>query len=410
MRISTLILCGLLAQAAQAQTLDPNTRPLPRPAIQAETLPQGWATWRRDLLQQARRNGITEDTLRRVEPHMIPRPQVVQNDRNQSEFVDTVWGYLDRFVSETRVARGREMAVEHRQTFQQVQDRFGVDWPIVAAIWGVETNFGTHRGGHSVFQALSTLAFDGRRREFFERELLAAMQIVQNHAQNPETMTGSWAGAMGHTQFMPSSYLAYARGLNGQRGGNIWGDDPADALAAAAAYLRHHGWQQGEPVFVEVRLPQGFDLRQADRTQRSTAFWSEQGVRTLQGNALPQHDKVFLLLPAGVEGPALAVYPNFNVIRRYNPADTYAMAVALVARGIEGRPGLETPWPRHHEPLNREQVQNLQRRLNSLGLDTGGVTGMVGNNTRNAVRTWQSRNGLVPDGHVHQGLYERIMR
>jgi membrane-bound lytic murein transglycosylase B len=280
---------------------------------------------------------------------------------------------------------------------------------VVVAIWGLESAYGAVLGDIPVVEALATLAYDGRRRAFAEEQLLAALRILQSGDVEPAAMRGSWAGAMGHTQFIPTSYLSHAVDFTGDGRRDIWAADPADALASTASYLAAFGWQTGAPAVRRVVLPEGFDYRLADQSlRRPVPEWRAMGVRAAQG-ALPGGEAA-VLLPAGADGPAWLAYGNFRVIRRYNNATSYALAVALLAEEIDGRRGASRGlgWPRGERPLSRSETEALQRALTGLGFDTGGADGIVGPNTRAAVRAFQEARGLTPDGYVTAALLEAV--
>ena len=264
-----------------------------------------------------------------------------------------------------------------------------------------------------MIESLATLAYEGRRRDFAEEQLIAALRIQQSGDVAPARMIGSWAGAMGHTQFIPTSFEAYAVDFTGDGKRDVWADDPADALASTANYLSRFGWQRAEPSVIEVGLPEGFDYRLADdHTQKSAAEWEALGVkRAGKGQLLPS-DALTILLPAGAQGPAFAVYPNFRVIKRYNNATSYALAVALLAGQIDDSiafgAGAVMDWPRDDRPLTGDETKELQRGLTALGYPTQGVDGIVGPNTRGAIRGFQAKQGMIPDGYLSAALLMRV--
>ncbi|MGP9653937.1 lytic murein transglycosylase [Halomonas sp. H2] len=362
--------------------------------------------WLAEFRQYAMGQGVSEATLSSALDGIRYRERVIELDGFQPEFVRPIWEYLDTAVSSTRITTGREKFADHRDTALQMQQRFGVPAEIIVAIWGIESNYGSNFGDFSTLESLATLAYDGRRRDFAQGELLAALRIIDEGDIAAEQMKGSWAGAMGHTQFIPSSFEAYAVDGDGDGRRDIWGSIP-DVMASTANYLDNAGWQTGQPWGVEVRLPQGFDYAQTER--RSSADWRQQGVHAQQGE-LPDFDSAAIVVPAGAEGPAFLVGANFRAILRYNNATSYALAVATLADAIAQRAGIQHAWPRDKAPLTRDDVQELQRGLNRVGYSVGGADGVMGPNTRQGLRNFQRDQGLIPDGFATQELLERLRR
>lgn len=360
--------------------------------------------WLSEFRRFAATQGISEATLVTALDGVRYRDRVIELDRYQPEFVRPIWEYLDSAASDTRVNTGRERFEENRQTALEMQQRFGVPAEIVVAIWGIESNYGSNFGDFSTIEALATLAYDGRRRDFARGELLAALRIIEQGDISAERMKGSWAGAMGHTQFIPSSFEAYAVDGDGDGHRDIWGSIP-DVMASTANYLARAGWQTGQPWGVEVVLPASFDYSQTERL--SSAEWSRQGVRALEGE-LPDFESAALVIPAGAEGPAFVVGPNFRAILRYNNATSYALAVATLADKIAGRDGIQQSWPRGEAALTRDDVKELQQRLNEAGYGVGGADGVMGPNTREGLRAFQRQQGLTPDAFATQSLLERL--
>lgn len=386
--------------------------PLPPEKADSMTMQAAFAAWREGFRARALAAGISPRIFDAAFTGVGVNERVIELDRYQPEFVRPIWEYLDRAVSAERIAQGRARASMHAALLREIEARYGVDEGVVLAIWGIESAYGENLGSIPVVESLGTLAFDGRRRDFAEGELIAALRILQNGDVTPARMLGSWAGAMGHTQFIPTSFEAYAVDHSGDGRRDVWAENPADALASTANYLARFGWQKGAPAVIEVSLPEGFDYTLADdATRRTAAEWQAMGVRGKRV-ALAASDSVTLLLPAGAHGPAFAAYPNFRVIKRYNNATSYALAVALLAAELDPtlRFGLGTAlaWPRSDRPLSRSETEELQRRLTALGYPTQGVDGVIGPNTRDAIRRFQSDAGLIPDGHVTTALLERL--
>lgn len=360
--------------------------------------------WLQEFRRHAASEGISEATLRNALDNVRYRERVIELDRFQPEFVRPIWEYLDTAVSSTRIDNGREKLADHRDTAMEMQQRFGVPAEIIVAIWGIESNYGSNFGDFSTLEALATLAYDGRRRDFARGELMAALRIIDQGDIAADQMKGSWAGAMGHTQFIPSSFEAYAVDGDGNGKRDIWGSIP-DVMASTANYLARAGWQSGQPWGTEVRLPEGFDYAQTERL--SSAEWRQQGVQAVQGE-LPNFDSAAIVIPAGANGPAFLAGPNFRAILRYNNATSYALAVAKLGDAIAGRGGIEQSWPRDQATLTRDDVQELQRRLNQVGYSVGGADGVMGPNTRQGLRNFQRDQGLIPDGFATQELLDQL--
>lgn len=415
--IAALLLTMLTAigRAAPDRSLRPEAMPSPRPTLSTMSQPPiaaaslEFTRWLRGFRARAQAQGIRRATLDAALTGLTPDPAVIAKDRNQAEFTQTIWDYLDRAVSDTRVANGRAALAEHRDTLAQITARYGVPAEIVTAVWGMETAYGTFRGNDPVIRALATLAHDARRARFFEAQLIDALAILQAGDTTPAAMTGSWAGAMGHTQFMPSSFRAYAVDFTGDGRRDIWGDDPTDALASTANYLAQHGWTSGQPWGVEVRLPAGFDYGlTGGRITKPTTDWAALGVRDMEGKAVPNHGAASIRIPAGAEGAAFMTFDNFRVISRYNPADAYVLGVGHLSDRIAGGGPIQAAWPREDRALTRDERKELQRRLTEAGFSTRGVDGIIGPNSVSALRAWQSAQGLTPDGYPSLAALSRL--
>ncbi|AWD22191.1 lytic murein transglycosylase [Fuscovulum blasticum] len=327
-------------------------------------------------------------------------PDVVARDRKQSEFTKTIWDYLDVAVSEDRVTLGQKALAANAALLDRIEAQYGVEKEVVAAIWGLESAYGTYRGNTDTISALATLAYDGRRAAFFEGQLIQALKILEDGHVQPDALVGSWAGAMGHTQFMPSSWAEFAVDFNGDGRRDIWGDDPADALASTANYLAHWGWTRGQPWGLEVRLPPDFDYDQTtERVKKPVTDWQAMGVRPMAGGDLPAGPQASILLPAGHTGPAFLIFPNFQVIEKYNLADAYVIGIGHLSDRLQGGPPIAAAWPRQWRALTLDERKELQALLVAQGLDTGGVDGRVGPKTIAAVKSWQKARGDVPDGY-----------
>lgn len=371
-------------------------------------LQQRFAQWVAGFRASALAAGIREATLRAALDNVQYLPRVVELDRAQPEFVRAVWDYLDSAVSPTRVSRGQEKLQQLRTAAAEASARHGVPATTLVAIWGIESNYGDHVGSTPTIDALATLGFDGRRETWARGQLLAALRIVQNGDIERAQMVGSWAGAMGQTQFLPSNFLAYAVDADGDGRRDIWGSLP-DVLASTANFLARVGWRPGEPWGCEVRLPTGFDLGRVDpQLRQSSTQWTAEGVKAVDGAALPALSEAALLLPAGVRGPAFMIGPNFRAILRYNNSTSYALAVSLLAQRIAGGPGVQSAWPRELGTLSRGQLLALQTALGARGFDNGTPDGIVGPATREALRRYQRSIGVPADGYPTAELLQRL--
>ena len=362
----------------------------------------GFDRFVRDFWPTAKAAGISSQTYNAVFTGMKPDDDTLRLMNKQSEFVKPIWDYLDSAVSENRVEKGRKLLSEYSPVLQHIEARYGVDREAVLAIWGMETNYGGYMGRHNVVQALATLAYAApRRKSFWQKELVTALAIVQAGHVRFQDMEGSWAGAMGHTQFMPSSWKAYAADYNGDGRRDIWTSVP-DALASTANYLKKHGWQTGKTWGYEVKLPAGFDYQLADGdTTLKLGQWANYGVRRSNGKGFPRpSDNAVLVLPAGASGPAFLMLRNFYVIKRYNNATAYALAVGHLADRLIGGGPLQGDWSREHLPLNRSETAELQALLNRSGFAVGAADGRIGPATRKGIRAYQRSRGLVPDGYA----------
>ncbi len=367
--------------------------------------------WITGFQARARGAGIAQGTLNRAFEGVQIAERVLDRDRNQAEFSRALWDYLDTAVSPERIRNGRDRMEEWRTTLGRIEAQYEVEAEVVVAVWGLESAYGAMRGSTDIIAAMATLAYDGRRQEFFEEQLIAALRILQDGDTAPRNMVGSWAGAMGHTQFMPTSYLEYAQDFNGDGRRNIWGDNPVDALASTAHYLAEHGWTYGQPWGLEVRLPDGFDYRLAGEHERiGVAFWNGQGVRLINGDPIPDHGPASIRLPMGAEGVALMTFDNFRVIERYNPADAYVIAIGHLSDRITGGPAFRADWPRDDRALSFEERQEMQRHLQAAGYYDGNIDGLVGPITIAAVRAYQEGEGLTPDGYASLSVLERLRR
>ncbi len=372
--------------------------------------PPPFDRWLADLKQEARAAGISADTLETAFEGVEPIAKVLEYDRRQPEFTLTFWDYLERSVTASRIETGREMLERHGALLGRVEREYGVPARFLVAFWGMETNYGQYTGGFPVIDSVATLAHDRRRSDFFRAELMHALRILENGHIAKARMEGSWAGAMGQLQFMPSTFARHAIDADGDGRKDIWGSLP-DVFGSAANYLSALGWKSGRTWGREVRLPEGFDLEQATLSvERTLAEWQRRGVRRANGADLPIVEGMTgsILLPAGHRGPAFLVYENFRHILSWNRSIFYAIAVGHLADRLIGLPPLSVEKPANARALSREEVLALQRGLNSLGFDAGEADGVIGPATRAAVKRFEKAAGLPPDGYATPDLLEAV--
>lgn len=348
---------------------------------------------------RARTTSISPATMNAAFRNVGYLPEVIERDRNQTEFKRSLQDYLAIAASDERVSKGRAAYGRHRATLDAIERRYGVEGHVVAAVWGLESFFGERRGDIPVISAVATLAYDGRRGDFFEKQLVAALKILQNGDISADRMTGSWAGAMGHTQFIPTSYQLFAVDFTGDGRRDIWSEDPSDALASTAAYLAKSGWTKGQPWGVEVRLPAGFNAGLAGRkSSRATPDWAAMGVRDMDGNQVPNHGAASIIIPDGVRGPAFMTFRNFTAITRYNNSESYVIGVGHLSDRILGRPAIRGDFPPDAAGMQIGDRQDMQRRLTAKGFDTEGTDGVIGPKTRAAISAYQSSRGMAVTG------------
>ncbi len=393
------------AAAAPAPTSTPATTSV---ANDEAALQLGFTRWVEGFVASARAAGISDTVLKAAFADVRYLPRVVELDRAQPEFTRTVWAYLDTAVSPQRVMRGQDKLLEVRTQADAAAARFGVPASILVAIWGMESNYGSNYGDIPTIDALATLGFEGRREDWARGQLMAAMRILQNGDIDRQHMIGSWAGAMGQTQFLPSNFLAYAVDADGDGRRDIWGS-MADVLSSTANFLARSGWQADQPWGTEVQLPPGFDVSRADPSVRQSATqWTAEGLRSMDGAPLPPLTEAEILLPAGARGPAFLVGPSFRSILRYNNSTSYALGVSLLSQRIAGGPGVVAAWPRDLQALTRSQLVTLQTTLNQRGFATGKPDGMMGPATREGIRGYQRSLGVPADGYPSLDLLQRL--
>ncbi|MFN4204426.1 MAG: lytic murein transglycosylase [Tabrizicola sp.] len=376
--------------------------PVPRAVPDA-----GWDAWVEGFKARAAAGGISRGTLDAAFRGAGFLPEVIEKDRNQTEFKRSLEDYLNIAASDERVSLGRQKYAQYGGVLSAIENRYGVEGNVVAAVWGLESFFGTRRGNVPVVSALSTLAYEGRRGAFFEAQLVAALKILQAGDVSPQAMTGSWAGAMGHTQFIPTSYLAYAVDFTGDGRRDIWSEDPTDALASTAAYLAKSGWTRGLPWGMEVNLPAGFNAGLLGRGNgRSAAEWQALGVRSADGRALAGGS----VIAGGNAGgaPYFLLTQNFATILRYNNAQNYAIGVGHLSDRLLGRGPVQASFGPDAAGLTKSDRQELQRLLTAKGFDTGGTDGVIGARTKAAISAYQGSIGVPVTGEPSLELLRRL--
>lgn len=369
----------------------------------------GFDTWQRGFRIKAISAGISGTTFDAAFNDIRYGPNTGNNDAGQPEFVRPIWDYLDRAVSPSHVSAGKSEAVNLRKVLANIERQFGVDSEILLAIWGIETNYGTFRGNIYTIEALANTAYFGRRRAFAESELIAALKILNKGDLKPADMLGGWSGAMGHTQFMPTTYLRFAVDYNNDGRRDVWSNNPLDALASSANYLRQLDWTKDQPWGIEVALPVGFDYSQiGEYDTQNASYWNSRNVRTTSGHKIPTYGATAILAPAGANGPIFAIFPNFQVIRQYNRSVSYAIAVGHLSNRIDGGGPLTAKWPRSETPMTRADQRALQTLLLERGFNVGVIDGMIGPKTIAAIQAYQLSVGLLADGYATQKLLNRL--
>ncbi|MDH1338479.1 lytic murein transglycosylase [Ectopseudomonas oleovorans] len=408
-RVLALLPLLLLAACAQAPAENlPTATATAAVQTATETTLPSFADWRQAMRSEAIATGIDAALFDRVFAGVTPDPAVLKADSSQPEFTRPVWEYLDGAVSSSRIGRGRVLLAQHNAMLQRIEQQYGVEAQILVAIWGLESNFGNNIGSHSVIRSLATLAYDGRRQGFWRAQLLAALEILQNGDVPSDRMIGSWAGAMGQTQFMPTTYNQHAVDFDGDGKRDLW-NSSADALASAAHYLQASGWQRGQPWGFEVRLPSDFDYALADPDQRrSLTEWAELGVRPLAPTGAAASARASLQLPAGHQGPAFLLLDNFRSILKYNNSTSYALAIGLLADNLLRSTEIKGQWPRGERQLGRSERVELQELLAQAGFDPGPADGIIGANTRKAIRALQLQLNWPADGYPNTQLLQQL--
>ncbi|MDO6441479.1 lytic murein transglycosylase [Marinobacter sp. 2_MG-2023] len=370
--------------------------------------PDGFEECKLQLQEKAIAAGVSAQTAQEVMTRVQYIDRVIELDRRQPEFTTTFADYLNRRVNDARVTKGRELIKEHSALLAKVTEATGVPAPYLVSFWGLETNFGSYFGKMSVPDSLTTLACDARRSTFFTEQLIAALRIIDEGAIPVEQMEGSWAGAMGHVQFMPTVFLKHAVDADGDGRRDLWNSLP-DAMMSAGRFLESMNWDGDYRWGREVLLPENFDYSLADGRRLELSKWRELGITDAFGKPLSREDiTAALIVPAGHQGPAFLAYHNFKVIMGWNRSEFYAIAVGHLADRIAGAGILQNPPPEDTPALSRDTVLELQTALNERGYDAGKPDGITGPATRSAIRKYQHDNGLIADGFPGQELLDKL--
>jgi membrane-bound lytic murein transglycosylase B len=382
------------------------------PAMQANAIRQAAAHFEsciEAMWPLAAKRNISRASFEKFTSGLTPELRIMDFVDAQPEFTKAFWDYLDILVGDARIADGREILARYKAIFDKVEKQYGVDRNIITAIWGVESNYGTLGGDRPVLRSTATLACVGRRQSYFRDEFLSALEILHRGDLKPEQLVGSWAGAFGPTQFMPTSFKRYAVDGDGDGRRDVVGN-AADLIASTANNLKKDGWVPGETWGYEVVVPKGFNYMMADRKRQLTvAEWEHHGIKRAGGKPFPHpQEKAYLLVPAGNAGPGFLMLHNFSVIMKYNPAEAYALAIGHLGDRLRGGEPFVQPWPRQEPVLSRDERRELQELLNRRGFDTGEPNGRLGAKARAAVRDFQASIGLVPDGFASATILARL--
>jgi membrane-bound lytic murein transglycosylase B len=394
--------------AAPAPSTESGTHPLMTPAAIAEATADFGVCLER-LWPQAAKRGISRPTYESYALTLTPDLKIMEFLDTQPEFTRALWDYLDFLVTDARIARGREILAQYAGVFDKVEKTYGVDRAIITAIWGIESNFSTAGGERPVVRSTATLACIGRRQAYFRDEFLSALEILQHGDLRPEQLKGSWAGAFGPTQFMPTSFKRFAVDFDGDGRRDVV-DSVPDLIASTANNLKKDGWVTGQTWGYEVALPRGFNYLLADQSRRMTLReWEQQGIHRVGGKPFPRpHDSAYLLVPAGARGPAFVMLNNFRSIMKYNPSEAYALAIGHLADRMRGGGPFVQSWPRDERVLSRAERYELQQLLAARGFDIGQPDGKLGGRTRVAIRQFQSSVGEPPDGFASNTVLSRL--
>ncbi len=412
---TTSVLRGAAPQPAVQTTSQPATsiaqRTIP-PEFAANMSPQTkFNIWKNSFIDRAIGQGYDANLVQNLIGPAKINEKALDRDSSQPEFTKPIWSYVDGAASADRLNKGRSKLSSTSQTYDAIERRYQVSRHYLTAIWGLESAYGVIQGKHNIVDALATFAHDGRRQKFGEQQLFAILDLLSRGVIRQDQLVGSWAGAIGMPQFIPSTMRDYA--VDFDNNGNIdLKSSVQDAMGSAAHYLNRHGWRWGEPAMAEVSLPQNFDYTLAEGTKRAVSDWARLGVKPNNGSNWSSSAKALegkLIVPAGHKGPKFLTFKNFDVIKKYNNSTSYAMGITVLAETMRGQRVITTPWPRSDKQISFTQKKKMQARLTELGYDTKGVDGQIGPNSRRAIRAWQKANGLIADGYVELSMWNRIM-
>ena len=366
--------------------------------------------WLAQFKAEAKQAKISNKTIKATFKNAHYLPQIITYDRAQPEFISTFLTYIDSRVTPNKIARGRAMLQANEPLLNQIETQYGVPKTILVAFWGLETSYGVNQGDFGLPSALMTLAYEGRRAEFFRNQLLDTMRIVDAKHNTVAGMRGSWAGAMGHMQFMPSTFMKHGVDADADGKINIWSGLP-DAFASAANYLAKTGWRKDEPAMLEVKLPADFDYQLAQLNNRKSAEkWSILGVRDMDDQLLPKLENAAIILPQGWQGPAFMVFSNFDVIMDWNRSVNYALSVAHLANQLNGEKPILARDAAETGGLSFNQMWAIQGKLNEMGFDCGAPDGFPGLKTQAAIRQYQATQSMPQDGYASPSLYEQLLQ
>lgn len=401
--VLSFVLCTCLSTQATSQAAPK----LEQAAEQSEQ----FSTWKQDFMARALAKGYDSELLRTTVGQAKINAKAIKSNNSQPEFTRAIWVYIDGVMSDSRLNNGRAKLAKHEQLFTDLETRYGVDRHILTSIWGLESAYGTIMGRDDMIDSLATLAVLGGRKKFGEQQLFGILDILSSGEVRQDQLFGSWAGAMGMTQFIPTTFRDYAVDYDNNGNKDLW-YDAGDALASTAYYLKRFGWRPTEPVTTEVILPKGFNYNLSNGSKRTISGWAGMGVRSVSGQNW-SNDALFLeaklLLPAGAEGPVFLTFKNFDVIKKYNNSTSYALGINVLADHLHGKQTIIRDWPRADKPLSLTDKKKLQTALSRQGYGTGGIDGMIGPSSRRAIRAWQYANGVPADGYVSKEMLTKII-